>query len=120
MTLARTSTAIEETLSRHIEAFAEGDLNALMSDYCETAVLITPDGIFRGSEAIKTFFEGFMANLPCGSTFKVLQRIAERTMAYIVWSGRSERIEIPFTTETFIVRDGKILTQTVTSQMYRT
>ncbi len=59
-----------------------------------------------------------MADFPAGSTFEVSQRIAERTTAYIVRLGRSEHIDIPFATETFMVRDGKILTQTFTSQMY--
>ncbi len=118
MVLARTSTRIEQTLLRHIEAFAKGDLDALMSDYCQDAVLITPDGVLRGSGEIETFFEELLADFPPGSTFEVSQSIAERTMAYIVWSGRSEHFDIPFATETFMVRDGKILAQTFTSQMY--
>ena len=113
-----TSTRIEETLFHHVEAFAKGDLDAHMSDYCEDAVLITPDGILRGSGEIETFFEEFLASFPPGSTFEASQRIVERTMAYIVWSGRSEHLDTPFATETFMVRDGKILMQTFTSQMY--
>ena len=118
MALAKTSTRSEETLLHHVEAFAKGDLDALMSDYCEDAVLVTPDGILRGSGEIETFFEEFLADFPPSSTFELSQCTAERTMAYIVWSGRSEHLDIPFATETFMVRDGKILTQTFTSQMY--
>ena len=116
--LVVTRTRIEETLLRHLEAFAKGDLDVLMSDYCEDAVLITPDGILRGGGEIETFFEELLANFSPGSTFEVSQCTAERTTAYIVWSGRSEHLDIPFATETFMVRDGRILTQTFTSQMY--
>ena len=118
MALVVTRTRIEETLLRHAEAFAKGDLDAFMSDYCEQAVLITPDGILRGRGEIRTFFEELLAVFLPGSTFEVSQCTTERTMAYIVWSGRSEHVDIPFATETFMVRDGKILTQTFTSQMH--
>ena len=40
MAVARTSTRIEQTLLRHIEAFAKGDLDALMSDYVVETVPI--------------------------------------------------------------------------------
>ena len=82
-----TRTRIEETLLRHVEAFAKGDLDALVSDYCEDAVLITPDGILRGRGEFATFFEELLAVFLPGSTFEVSQCTTERTMAYIVWSG---------------------------------
>lgn len=103
---------------RRVEAFAKGDLDVLMSDYCEDAVLVTPDGILRGRGEIETFFEELLANFPPDSTFEVSQHIVQKTIAYIVWSGRSEHLDIPFATETFVVRDGRILPQTFTSQMY--
>lgn len=118
MALVVTRTRTEETLLRHVEAFAKGDLDALMSDYCEDAALITPDGILRGRGEIRTFFEELLAVFLPGSTFEVSQCTTERTIAYIVWSGRSEHVDIPFATETFMVRDGKILTQTFTLQMH--
>lgn len=118
----RTIRPIEETLLRHVQAFAEGDLDALMSDYCDDAVLITRDGVLQGSEEIRTFFEKFLAELPPGSMLEASQRIAERTIAYIVWSGwrsPSDQLDLPFATETLIVREGRILTQTFTAQMVR-
>ena len=32
---------------RRVEAFAKGDLDVLLSDYCEDALLITPDSILE-------------------------------------------------------------------------
>jgi len=40
-------------------------------------------------------------------------------MAYIVWSGESGKLKIPFATDTLIVRDGKIVAQTFAAQMER-
>ncbi len=108
------------TLLHHVEAFTRGDLDALMSDYCDDAVLIAQDGVYRGSGEIRAFFEKFLAELPAGSVLEASQRIAERTIAYVVWSGRrspSERLDLPFAIETLIVREGRILTQTFTAHM---
>ncbi len=34
----------EKTLLHHLEALGEGDIDAVMSDYTEDSVIITPDG----------------------------------------------------------------------------
>jgi hypothetical protein len=47
----------------------------------------------------------------------VSKQIVEGEIAYIVWLGESEKIKIPFATDTFVVRDGKIVAQTFTPQI---
>lgn len=83
----------------------------------EDAVLITSDGVLRGKEEIRALFEGLVADFPPGSAFEMSQRIVEGELAYIVWSGESERLKIHFATDTLIVRDGKIVMQTFAAQM---
>lgn len=100
-----------------MEAFAEGDLDAIMTDYCEDAMLLTPDGALRGSGETRVFFKAFLAHFSPGSVLEVSQQITERTIAYAVWSGRSAQLDIPFATETLIIREEKILAQTFAAQM---
>ena len=107
----------EETLQRHLQAFGSGDVDALMADYDEAAVLIMPDGPLRGTAEIRSGFESLLADLPPGSTLEMSKQIVEGEIAYIVWSGESEKVTIPFATDTFVVRDGKIVAQTLTAQM---
>jgi ketosteroid isomerase-like protein len=107
----------EETLLKHLQAFGNGDVDAIMTDYDEAAVLIMPDGPLRGRAEIRSGFESLLADLPPGSTLEVSKQIVEGEIAYIVWSGESERLKIPFATDTFVVRDGKIVAQTFTPQM---
>ncbi|MGF1473054.1 MAG: hypothetical protein ACFB50_15120 [Rubrobacteraceae bacterium] len=57
-----------------------------------------------------------MAGFPPGSAFELSQQIVEGEIAYIIWSGESERLKIPFAAETLIVRDGKIVAQTFAAQ----
>ena len=109
----------EETLLKHLQAFGNGDVDAIMTDYDEAAVLITPDdGPLHGTAEIRAAFESLLADLPPGSTtLEVSKQIVEGEIAYIVWSGESEKVKVPFATDTFVVRDGKIVVQTFTPQM---
>jgi len=107
----------EETLLKHLQAFGSGDVDAILSDYDDVAVLIMPDGPLRGTAEIRLGFEALLEDLPPGSTIEVSKQIVEGEIAYIVWSGESEKVKIPFATDTFVMRDGKIVAQTFTPQM---
>ena len=107
----------EETLLEHLQAFGRGDVEAITTDYEETSVLIIRDGPLRGPAEIRPFFESLVADFPPGSAFEVSEQIVEGEIAYIVWSGESEKVKIPFATDTFVVRDGKIVAQTFSAQM---
>jgi ketosteroid isomerase-like protein len=104
---------MDEALFRHARAFAGRDVDALMSDYCESAALLTPDGAMRGREDIRAFFEAFMAGFSPGSIFEA-SRPAARNIGYIVWTVDPD---LPFATETLIFFGPKILTQSFTAQM---
>jgi ketosteroid isomerase-like protein len=108
----------EKTLLNHLQAFADGDIDAVMSDYTEDSVLITPDGTLKGLGEIRPLFEKFLGEiLPPGSAFEMLQQIIEGEVAYIFWSAESSNYKIPLGTDTLIVRDGKIAIQTFAGQM---
>ncbi len=114
---SETGKRTEETLRNHLQAFGSGDVDAIMADYDENAVFIAPEGTLRGSGEIRALFEKLVADLPPGSALEISQQIIEGEIAYIVWSGESGRVKISFATDTFIVRDGKIVAQTFAAQM---
>jgi predicted SnoaL-like aldol condensation-catalyzing enzyme len=66
---------------------------------------------YRGKEQIGSFFTDFIDSLPAGA----IERFALRSLwvdgdlAYITWSAGAE---IPLGTDTFVVTDGKIVSQT--------
>lgn len=115
-TLAANQT--EETLLHHLQAIGEGDIDAVLSDFTEDAVLITADGLLKGHGEIRSLFEKLLSNvLPPGSAFEMLQQITEGEIAYIAWSAESPSYKIPLGTDTFIIRDGKIVVQTLAAQI---
>ena len=109
---AEISRQTEATLTHHLESFGKGDLDGLLSDYTEESKILTPDGVLQGTAAIRPFFEKFGETLPPGSDFKMIKQIVDGETAYIAWTTESEKVKFVLGTDTFVVRDGKIVTQT--------
>jgi ketosteroid isomerase-like protein len=110
---AADSEQTRRTLIHHLEAFDQGDIDAVLSDYAVDAVLLTPKGVRRGHGQIREELEWLLANvfIP-SSSFSMVQQLFEGELAYIVWSAESERYRVPMATDTYLIREGKIVTQT--------
>jgi len=108
---AKTVTQTELTFARHLHATAERDVDRVLNDYTDESVLYTPQGVVRGLNQLRTFFENLFATLPSDwfESFAMLRRETEDDVAYILWQAKPH---IPMATDTFIVRQGKIMKQT--------
>ena len=108
-----TQPSTTETVVRaHLQAFLEQKgLPAILSDYADQARFISEDRSYSGKGEIQQFFEGFIASLPAGAIgrFKLRSLRVAGEVAYITWSVGPA---IPLGTDTFVVRDGKIVSQT--------
>jgi hypothetical protein len=84
---------------------------AILTDYDDDARFHTEARTYRGKTEIREFFEGFMASLPPGAAdaFSLRTLRTDGDLAYITWSAGDE---IPLGTDTFVVRDGRIVSQT--------
>ncbi|HLR24700.1 MAG TPA: nuclear transport factor 2 family protein [Fodinibius sp.] len=107
----------EQILINHLEAFAKGNIDGIMDDFAKDAVFYKPDGVLRGRDQIKKLFEGLMEDMPLGSDIQVKQQFIDGQLAYLFWSGESEKVKIPYATHTMIVRNGKIIKQTFAAQI---
>jgi len=108
----------EETLAHHQESLESGDLDAVMSDYANDSVVITPDGPLRGLSEIRQLFDKILNDmLPPGSEHELLSQEIVGEVAYTVWRGESENFNILMGTDTFIIRGGKIVCQTFAAQI---
>jgi len=109
----------EKTLLRHWRAFGAGDIEAIMADYAEDAVLITRDATLKGHAQIRSLFSQISENIfPPGSTsLNLTNQVVEGEIAYILWSGSSPHYNAPLATDTFVMRDGKIVAQTFAAQL---
>jgi hypothetical protein len=94
------------------EVFAERDIDGVLADYSSDAVLFVAGGPLRGPEAIRPLFESLVSEFSKpGSSFTMQQRYIEGDHAYILWTGETADNSYDFATDTFFVRDGKIIAQ---------
>jgi len=105
-------------LEHHVNAFGENDLDAVMEDYTDGSVVITPDSTYRGLEQIRGFFEAVIPSFPTeGSVLELVNTTVEGNLVYIFWHGTTPTLDIPMGTDTFIMEDGKISIQTFAAMM---
>jgi len=102
----------KDVLDHHLKCFGEGDLEGILSDYAPSAVLFTADGPLRGVNAIMPLFRAMVAEFgKPGATFSMKQQFVEGDHAYILWSAETADNVYELGTDTFVVRDGKIVAQ---------
>ena len=100
----------EAVLQNHLRAAKVG-VDAVMQDYTDSSVLITHDATYRGLAEIRGFFTALFGALPAGffDELKMIRQEIVGEAAYILWERKPQ---IARATDTFVVRDGKILVQT--------
>ena len=107
-----------EVLNNHLKCFGEGDLNGVLSDYAPEAVLFTPDGPLRGVDAIGSLFETLIAEFgKPGAALSMKQRFVVGDYAYILWTAETADNVYELATDTFVVRDGRIVAQSFAARI---
>ena len=102
----------KDIIDRHLKCFAEGDLTGLLSDYAPDTVMFLPDGARRGADSIKPFFQALFEEFgKPGAAFSLKQQSVEGDYAYILWTAETADHVYEVGTDTFVVRDGKIVAQ---------
>src|SRR5215831_3785085 len=107
-----------DVLDRHLKSFAEYDVDGLLSDYSSDAVLFVPSGPLKGPDAIRTLFEALIAEFAKpGSSFTMQLRSVEGEHTYILWTAERPDNSYEFATDTFVVRNGKIVAQSFAAKI---
>jgi len=102
-------------MQRHWQALVRGDVAALAADYAEDAVLITGAmGITKGRAAIMDLLTMFVTAIipPASTVFTLDLTLAEGSLGYLVWKAESTTHRIAFSSDTFVIEDGRIVQQT--------
>ena len=108
----------QEVLTHHLNCLGKGDLAGTMADYTAESRFFTPDGLLRGSEAIRGFFVRLFEEFAKpGMSFEMLRQEVHGDTAYIVWKAETAANRFELGTDTFIVRNGKIVTQTFAGKL---
>lgn len=107
-----------DVLDHHLEAFREQDLAETMADYADDAVVVMHDDVLRGTGAIRALFENLYAEFSQPeASFHLDTKVAEGDTGYLVWHAETPQNTYEFATDTFVVEDGEIVTQTVAAKV---
>jgi ketosteroid isomerase-like protein len=102
----------EAVVRNHLQAFVEQKgIDAIVRDYDDDARFMSEARTYHGKRDIQGFFEAFIASLPADATRRFALRTlrVEGDVAYITWSVDRD---VVLGTDTFVVRNGKIVSQT--------
>lgn len=113
---ASTAANDEETtrtvVQRHLATFGAGDLEGILADYADDAVMFTPNGPIVGKEALRTAFQAFIVEWgQPGTTFNLTREDYEGEHGYINWVAETGANVYGYGVDGFTVRDGKIVVQ---------
>lgn len=103
----------EEVFAHHGSTLGAGDLEGILEDYTDDAILIVQSRIYRGKEGARQVFTQLLADVPDAEWD--LSTVFADDVLYLEWSAASESAgrRIDDGIDTFIFRDGQIRVQTV-------
>ena len=108
----------KEVLDHHLRCFGAGDLEGVLSDYSSDAILFVPTGLLKGTAAMKPVFRAIFAEFAKpGASFVLQQRWVEGDYAYILWTAETADNHYDAATDTFVIREGKIVAQSFAAKI---
>lgn len=102
----------QEVFAHHGAALATGDLDEIVADYAEDSVVLSPAGIARGKDAIRSVFATLLAELP-DAKWDLRTQLFDEDVLFLEWSADSAVNRVDDGVDTFVFRHGMIRAQTV-------
>ncbi len=102
----------QEIFQHHAAALVVEDVDEIVEDYADDAVLITPEGVLRGKGGVREAFTKLLSDLP-DAKWDVPTQIFERDVLFIEWNAVSDDNRAMDGIDTLVFRGGQIVVQTV-------
>ena len=102
----------EEVFAHHAQSLGAGDLDEIVADYADDAILITPAGTGRGKDGVRAGFAQMLADVP-DAAWNLKTQIYEDDVLLLEWAADAAATRVEDGLDTFIFRDGLIRVQTV-------
>jgi ketosteroid isomerase-like protein len=102
----------QEVFTHHAGALAAEDVDELVADYADDAVLVTAAAVWRGKDEIRDWCTAALADL-AGAEWAVPVQVFEGDVLFIEWTALAEKNRVDDGVDTFVFRDGSIAVQTV-------
>jgi hypothetical protein len=102
----------QEVFNHHVQALGAEDLDEIVADFSDDAMLISPAGVLRGKDSIRQAFAGVLSEIP-QATWDLKTTIFEDDILFLEWGAEGGGNRIEDGIDTFVFRDGLIRVQTV-------
>lgn len=109
------SLSTEKIWQHHIEAWAKKDVNDIISDYSPHSKVLVNGKIYEGKEKISSLFYQLFDLFERAEEHIINPVVISDKIAYITWHTKIDGINHPTGTDTFVINEGKIEYQTITS-----
>ena len=109
----------QEIFAHHAQALGAGDIEAIVSDYADDAVFITPAGAKHGKDGVRAGFTALLADLP-SAEWDVPTQVYEGDVLFIEWSAVSSATQALDGIDTFVFDGDHIRVQTVRYTLEKT
>lgn len=104
----------EELWGRHLKAGMDQDIDSVMENFAEDAVVIGKDGVYRGKEEIRDLYKGVLAAMTpeAAQSVQIVKATYTDDLVYFHFTvGAWNRGVLDFA----VVKDGKIATVATTN-----
>jgi len=102
----------EEVFAHHVQSLGAADLDEIVADYADDAILITPAGTRRGKDGIRAVFTKLLADVP-DAAWNLKTQIYEDDVLFLEWAADTAATRVEDGLDTFIFRDGLIRVHTI-------
>jgi len=103
----------KEVWEHHCIAFAKANIDDVMFDFADDAIYVTTNKVIKGKENIRKQYDNHFKSLEVGSISKIVSETIEGEIVFFEWTADTPSIHIPDGVDTFVIRDGFIMAQTV-------
>lgn len=101
----------QEIFDHHGQVLGDEDLEGIVSDYAEDAILVVQKKVYRGKDGAREVFTQLLADIPQAQWD--LDPVFVDDVLYLEWSAKGGSHAIDRAIDTFLFTDGMIRVQTV-------
>jgi ketosteroid isomerase-like protein len=101
----------EEVFAHHGQALGAEDLEEIVADYSDDAILVVQKTVYRGKDGARAVFTKLLSDVPQAQW--ELDTVFADDVLYLEWKATGGGRKIEDGIDTFIFRDGMIRVQTV-------
>ena len=110
---------VDEVFEDHLRLRSLGDLEAdLERNYADDVIVLCELGALKGRAALRKSARRLGLQLP-EAEFQFPKKLVQGEHAFLVWKARSQRFEVEDGADSFVIRDGRIVAQTIFYRLSR-